>query len=382
MATLNLRRFSRIGGLKSIRSDRLVALLEPYREHLRGRGIELPATGSVEPPDYEQVAAFFMRADDATPPELLNAIFYVDELADDDRLDEILAKFDERGIALENEGNQSAADVAVQAWLVNSDLVQEIHAERQVHRARSFEAYRPRTPPSGTWREPSDAVREAMQTAFDDWFDTKRRGRGSKVFIFSDTKPYWILVRHGLPMKREGAIEGGKSSGVVFRPETYDVLAYDPDTGELRVHAGTKGEIDLYRKLIGRFVFGNDDQFALHVEYTLAPLRERGPDVLKCEDVPGIDSIILRQIEIWHPGGQHEVEIHRADDVFAAFLARAPGLPTSGALKCAKFEVKFSDAPSPRMVTIRLPMSTQYVRDDDSTILEAWLRNQNFIVAT
>lgn len=383
MATLNLRRFSRPESLKAIRGDHLVALLDPFRGHFRGRGVDLPPAGSGEPPDYERLADVFMRADDETPRPLLNTIYYIDELSDVDRLDEVLDAFEAKGLVIENDGKQSAADVVVQAWLLDAELVQEIHAGRQVNRARSFEAYRPSSPTSAVWREPTDATRRTMEAAFDDWFESKRRGRGSKIFVFTDADPYWILVRHGMPLERAGVIEGGKSSGVVFRPEIYDVLAYDRATGELRVHASTNGEVNLYRKLIGRHVFGSDTHFARHVEYTLAPLRDRGAAALDCEDVPGIEWILLRHIEIWHGGPLSEVEIHRADDVFGAFAARGRDrLPTSGKLHCAKFEVKFSDAPSSRMVTVRLPMSTQYVRDDDSTILEGWLRSQKFIIET
>jgi len=31
----------------------------------------------------------------------------------------------------------------------------------------------------------------------------------------------WILVRHGMPVKREGAVKDGQSSSVYHRPEMF-----------------------------------------------------------------------------------------------------------------------------------------------------------------
>jgi hypothetical protein len=381
MATLNLRRFSSPESLRAIRPDRLVALLEPHREYFRSRGVQLPRTGASTAPDYDQLADAFMRTDHETPALLLDAIYYVTELADEVGLDGILEAFKGSRHALENDGKQSPADVAVQAWLLDPDLVRDLHAERQVHNKKSFEHFRPRPRGIVPWKHPSDETLRAIEKAMDPWFVDHHRGPGSRITVFTDSEPYWLLVRHGKTLERAGVMEKGETKGLVFRPMIYDVLIYDPRSGELRINTTTKGERDLYRKQLGRHLFGNEDYFAVQVEYTLAPLRDRGVEALNCEDVDGIDSIVLRQIELWHGGPLREVEIHRADDVFAAFATRrSGGLPTSGALRCAKFNVKFTGAATPRIVTIRLPISTSYVRDDDSTILEGWMRKQKFLV--
>lgn len=381
MATLNLRRFSSPESLRAIRADRLVALLEPHREYFHSRGVQLPRAGASKAPDYEQLADAFMRTDDETPPLLVDAIYFVTELADEIGVDGILEAFKGSPHVLENDGQESAADVAVQAWLLDQDLVREIHAERQVHNKKSFEHFRPRPRGVVPWKNPSDATLRAIEKAMDPWFFDHRRGRGSRITVFTDSKPYWLLVRHGKTLERAGVMEKGEAKGLHFRPMIYDVLIYDPGSGELRINTTTKGERELYRKHLGGYLFGNEDYFAVQVEYTLAPLRDRGVEALNCEDVEGIDSIVLRQIELWHGGHLREVEIHRADDVFAAFATRrSGGLPTSGELRCAKFNVKFTGAATPRIVTIRLPISTSYVRDGDSTILEGWMRKQKFLV--
>jgi hypothetical protein len=380
MATLNLRRFSRPENLRAIRGDNLVALLAPARSYFRSHDVELPKTTELSASDYARIAKVLMQVDSEAPGGLLDTIYYVSELSDAVGLDSILDGLKERGHTIRKYDQQSSADVAAQAWLLDPELVKEVHAERQVHRKKAFENFRPK--PNGVvpWKPPKAAALQAMERAMDDWFDEKRRGRGCRVIILTDEKPFWFLVRHGKPIERAAAMEKGKSSGVVFRPEIHDVLIYDPESGELRVSTSTQGELDLYRKQFGRHLFGDDDYFATQLQFTLAPLRDLGVDALNCEDFDGIDSIVLRQIEIWQGGSQNEVETHRADDVFAAFAQRNTGLPTSGKLQCAKFDVKFSDAPKPRSVTIRLPRTTTYVRDYDSATLEGWLRKRQFYV--
>jgi len=44
----------------------------------------------------------------------------------------------------------------------------------------------------------------------------------------------WFLVRHGEPFTRESIVKDGESSSVYYRPEKYDVLVYNPETGEIR----------------------------------------------------------------------------------------------------------------------------------------------------
>lgn len=380
MASLNLQRFSRPENLKAIRGDHLVALLSPFKDYFLSEGVDLPKTTELEAAEYERIGKVLMRAEGEGARGLLNTVYYVSELSDEVGLDSVLEALDQRGHKLRHEGQQSPADIAVQAWILDPELVRDVHAERQVHKKKSFDHFRPSPNAVVPWQHPTDATVTMMERAMDDWFEKKRRGRGCRVFFFTDEPPYWILVRHAKPIERAAAMERGKSSGVVFRPEVNDVLIYDPVTGDLRVNTSTQGELKLYLLQFGRHLFGRDDYFSTQVNFTLEPLRNPGVDALNCEDVEGIESIVLRQIELWHGGPLSEVEIHRADDVFAAFRARGHGLPNSGTLQSAKFDVTFTGAASARSVTIRLPISTGYVRDYDSTVLESWMRKQKFLI--
>lgn len=43
----------------------------------------------------------------------------------------------------------------------------------------------------------------------------------------------WFLVRHGEAFTRESIIKDGESSSVYYSPEKYDLLVYNPETGEI-----------------------------------------------------------------------------------------------------------------------------------------------------
>ena len=113
----------------------------------------------------------------------------------------------------------------------------------------------------------------------DNWFEVKRRGRKAAGYSrFREATKIWLLVRHGMPMRREGKHQDDGESGIAFyRPQQHDVLIYDSVTDEIGVNAGTKGERELYLKTFGEALFGSEDYFDRSERFTLDPLREIGP---------------------------------------------------------------------------------------------------------
>jgi hypothetical protein len=70
-----------------------------------------------------------------------------------------------------------------------------------------------------------------------------------------------------------------------------------------------------------------------------------------------------------------------SEDIFARVendLFRWPTAPER--LARAGFEVKFTSGNRPRRVTIMPPNRALYGRDDDSILVEQWLRARGFIV--
>jgi hypothetical protein len=347
---------------------------------LRSRGVLVPSTTSATDFDYVGLAKVFMAPDGKIPKELIDALYFVDELATPEGMDALLTEAKQQKLKLAPGSAHSPADIAVQVWLLNRNILERIHAEHHVANVRSFDSYqmnRSRRPP---FKRPSDKRLKALANDLDEWFEEKKRGRGTRIIMCEKDDDVWFLARHGDPYKREESIDGGKASSVYYRPLKPDVVVYSPQFGELRINARSKGEKELYRTKFGKHLFGDENIFPGKEKYTLDPLRELGEDSLALGDIDGIEWIKLREVQFFFRGNPWEVVTRKSDDVFALFKSRDKSFPDSGRTIKATFQVKFADAKTPRSVVIKPPNIAHYTRDDDSVLVEKWLEARGFII--
>ncbi len=146
----------------------------------------------------------------------------------------------------------------------------------------------------------------------------------------------------------------------------------------LAVNAGTKGQKQLYKETFGKYLFGHEKYFGDGGRYSLDPLRTRGEEALDCSTVPGIEWIRLKEVEIFHGSGL--TVVYKATDLFQKLGARAMQVLASGFLRKASFTVRFTDAATPRSVNIWQPSRASYLRDADRLLVEAWMREQGFLI--
>jgi len=370
MPTISLRRFSDPDILKQIHKSHLIELLSPHQEFLKRRDFQLPAKSDSEI-DYEALADIFMKPD-ADTPKLMDALFFIDEMSTNEAMDELLESAKDNRIDLELGPDPSPADVAVRLWLKDQSLFEEIHAEKQLTRPRSFLYFQTETNPIPKFDPPTRKTLDKMAQEMDNWFEEKKRGRDCKVFAYPHTGECWFLVRHGQPIRREG--NHGKSESIVYRPQQHDVLIYDTVLGEIRIHTGSKGERELYLKCFGKHLFNDENFFPGEGKYTLDPLIKNGQNSLSIQGVENhIESVLLKEIEMrWGA----ETEIRKAHDLFASSQNR---FKENHNLLRAKFSIKFKGSNTPRSVTIQPTNKANYDRDHDSTTIEKWLKLRGFI---
>jgi hypothetical protein len=141
MANLNPRRFTHPETLSRINRDALLKWLAPAKDYLKTKGVQLPTAGSSEELDYEKLAAVFLDPEPEMPESLSESLFIIHEMADEHGMDTILEAMEENGIALNVGNDPEPADVAIQAWLENRKLLEQIHCEYQVNRPRSFVSF-------------------------------------------------------------------------------------------------------------------------------------------------------------------------------------------------------------------------------------------------
>jgi hypothetical protein len=380
MATFRLSHFSSPEVIKAIDRRRLVAFLDPHRAFFKTRGIDLPAVASDGEPDYDALVRVFMSPDESTPKDLIDALYYVDGMSTAKGMEDLIDAAREARLTLDAADDVTPADLAVQVWLRDPELLERKQAEQYLLNPKSFEHYLTDDPDAGSFQTPDADTLRRLEAVLNDWFEQRKRGRTARVFVFPRDDAVWFMVRHGEPYKREGSVVGVEPSSVAYRPLKYDVLVYTPALRELRINAQLKGERQLYRTEFGRHFFGSQNYFNDGVKYTLEPLRDAGEPALVCADVAGMEWVRLKELHYNWGGAHGEYEIAKANDLFAALKDRGGrSIPKTPALAKAVFLVKFVSAKRARTVTVKPPNTALYARDEDSDLVEEWLKKRGFL---
>lgn len=379
MATFTLRHFSSAESLQAVQAKHLLQLLERHTTYFEARGVDLGKVNG-HGPDYEAISGVLMTPDEQTPNALIDDLYYVDEMATPNAMDGLLDAAKAAGLDLDVGDEPTPADVAVQVRLHAPALLEQKHAEYfLLQRRRTFEYFQSKAGVDTKYRAPNAKKQRAFEDTLGIRLEAMKRGRTCKLFVFPRTDGVWFLVRRGDPFKREGSIEKSGTTSVYYRPEKYDVVKYDQALGELSVNAeGNKKLVALFRELLGELLFGDPSRFQDVPKYSLDPLQDDGADALICSDVNGIDTITLKEVQIFWGGAQGEVETRRAKNLFEALKARKKDLP-KGPLVKASFLVKFTDAKTPRTVTVRRGNVASYTRDPDAAVVEEWLTRRGFV---
>lgn len=164
---------------------------------------------------------------------------------------------------------------------------------------------------------------------------------------------------------------------IFYRPRGHDVLVYDTENGQMRMHACGERERKVLLRAFGSCLFGNPEHFTVMRQYTLQPLVQRGRACLACADVPGIEKVSLVEVDIFRPATMLEVR-YRCQDVFSIVGKEFEWPRDVEHIKRAKFKVKFRDARQARQLTIAPWNKVLYGRDGDSTTLKRWVCRREF----
>ena len=240
------RKFTDPGWLSTISPHRLVRFLCPWSEYLAKRGFDLPTVVSAAV-DCGALARVLMSPDASSPPTMIDALYYIHETSSPEDMEELHGKVLASGLHIADDPEVTPADFAIEVWLADASLIHERHAEIGGTSAVQLRLLR-RPARSRTHVSNNRRGRKVkIEGTFDDWFSEHKRGRGCRLFIFRHPPCVWLLIRHGLPMRREASHGDDGNAGTEFyRPQQHDVLIYDENTDEMGVHALTKGERNLY----------------------------------------------------------------------------------------------------------------------------------------
>jgi hypothetical protein len=378
---MKFKRFTKPGFLKEIGRDLLGRFFDRFKVGLAEKKIELPGAG-LEDDEYFKALSRVAMSPDGLPEDLFEAVYAIEEMATEEgqeRLEQAVALGE---LALVCEQESSRGDIAMQAYLASPEVLAQKNNELRLARLSSFEYYGTKKPVerSDSFSAPSRAALDLITADLNDW--CKRNNRGEETaFIerYVIDGEFWFLVRHPDTYARLAKLEQGKLKMLHFRPAKDDVVVYSPERDEIRIHAGSKGERELYQKTFGMRLFRDDRYFSERKAFTLEPLRTEGAGALEWNGAGDVDRIVLREIEVGFGGGYNEVLVRKADDVFAAAEAsQRKAIPDGGRLVRAAFDVYFDGAKKPRKVQIRPPNVLKLGRYCDASVVQRWLSEKGF----
>jgi hypothetical protein len=372
MSHLHLRRLCRPEILRKIDVRLLDRLLAPHRTYLATRGVALPLES---PTNTDALTQLFTTPDSKMPSELIDALYFIDDLATPSGLEALRAQT--AGLSLWDHGEPAPADVALRVWLHDRNVVERVHAELAVRRLRAFRFFRTTTP--ATTIQDLDVRFDALAEELRGCFAQRGRGRYARIITSRQDDSMWLYVAHGAVMRRDGAVEQARPASICYRPEVYDALVYNTATGELGIHARSEWERTLYQRMLGKHLFDNEGMFVANPRYTLQPLWTYGRDALRSGDMPGIDFVTLVQLTVYQHGRCPRTETYRADNLFRSWGIDELPFDEGVRLVAAGFRVHLRSLNRPRLVVLRPPNQAQFSRDVDRAVVEQWLADRGFL---
>jgi len=378
MPAFRLHRISDPTVLKSVAPPRLLRFLTLFRAYLESRGFHWPQPDAPTI-DYDKLSTILLSPDDSLPPEMVRALVLVDEMSIDDRMDQLLAACATERVVLDLGSECTSADVAIQTWFQEPEILERQHAGAHALRQRNFHYFDGRRGRARRFLQLSKETLQHLTGDLDDGFEAHKRGREAHVMIFDHGRRVWIVVRRGATFKQEGSTKNRTSSLQFYRPEIYDVLFYDTESDLLAIHADAKWLRDLYRACIGAYAFGDPNHFPPGEWLVLDPLVCDGPACCNCADIDGIEEVKLIEVQRHWFNQLHEIDLKKADDLFAALGDRWRPFMRGGRLTKAVFRVWLDGAAKSHPVTLRPENIAKYDQHADSEAIEQWLMKRGFV---
>jgi hypothetical protein len=379
MATYHLRRLCRPEILRAVDRRYPEALLAPHAEYLASRGVTLPLGGREAPLKYLALAQLLLAPDEGMPRELVDTLYFVDEMATPSGVEALLSAAEARGIRRSMCLEVAPAEVVLLLWLADRRLVERVHAEMAVRRQRAFDYFQPQSAKPPVVPEGLPARLQALETELNAQFHEHGYRRYTHIHLDHQEDSLWFYIAHGGMLRREAAIKNETPTTVCFRPEVYDSVVFVRLTGELGIHAPGPWEKQLYQRLFGKHVFGDEQLFSGTSKYTLQPLWNDGQSALRCLDVPGIEWVTLGELRTLALGREPRLESFKCHDLFASWGSRFLPISPTARLVSAGFHVKLLGCRRPRWVVIRPSNHAQYSRDVDRVWIETLLERRGFI---
>ena len=192
MSTLNFRQFSKPEVLQQVDKKHLIDFFKPFATYFRDRGLDVLAELGRSEPAYASICNILITSDDATPDELAEALYYVNDVASEDGAEVILDHLSREPDLFIAEQDSTPADLALQLWMARPKLLKRISGNLLSVSKRSYDYFQTSRETIPVFQEPSEEVIAELENALDDWFYRKLKGRFSKVICTPKEDYVWF----------------------------------------------------------------------------------------------------------------------------------------------------------------------------------------------
>jgi hypothetical protein len=335
--------------------------------------------------DYERLAAMFYEPAPDMPPELIEGLQLVHEMARPRLVDAMIEGAKSSGLDLLLDDEATPEDIAVKLLLSDRRVLVGIQDRHEIERRRKFQYFMTDAQPIPRFEGVRLEQQRAIERRLEGFYLAWRRGPGTRVTSYcwqrpwQDAPEWWFVVQHGDMMRREEIMEKGEPGSLLLRRRRCALLRYDPIRGEMGVCCSSDRERRILLKIFGRELFGRDTFFPLEARFSLDSLPLLGRAALAWGDVPGIEDVRLTGIEIYERDDPWQRTIKMAADIFTLIERSQMQWPRRMQdITSATFAVKLWRQKRPRRLTIMPSNRVLYMRDDQSPIMERWMVARRF----
>jgi hypothetical protein len=370
MSTFRPTQLVRPQVLSRLKRSSILALLNPFSDHLASRGISLSAFADDKEP-LAPLIAVLAAPTESTPPELVERLELLDMIRSSALVfEEGHSSLVERHLAKDD----STGDLAVKI-LIHAPEVAWREFDRRAHQAdRAMVAF---SVPSGMpFQMPDDALLRRFETLAGPWFEENARSPFCRVTTRVEEGMVGFAIRHGDLVRRFDVCEEDGSTGLrILRPERLDLARYNLSTGEWQISGIGKKVQEFYRKLFGLIFHGSPSALVHSRHYSLEPLRE-GPDSLICDPFSAVQFARLRALKLRLPsGGLLTVS---GDDVFRSLDYLGSLILGTAELVEACIELKLANRKR-RQRVILCPVRDKVSGTQVNAAIEPWLARKGFV---
>jgi len=371
--------------LERISPPVLLRLLKKYEDYFRLEKVMPAVDGKI---DYDKLSLVIASPSEVMPAYLMADLFYWDEVAEMGNSDDLSDVAHTHDIEIDDEA--TTEEMALLVRLHAPEALEDLHAVYHAHgllrKKKRFLSYFATVASLPAWATPTTNQLSRFERDMDDWYATRKKGRGTRVSLIEKDGAAWLIVRHGETFKRESAMDNGHSTLVFYRPEAYDLLIYYHGHGELAIYnaSNSKKEREAYRTYLGKSLFDNPSFFERSDadKYTLEPLRKRGRAALDCTDVEGLESARLTYLRYRFRGNNGHTISHRANDVFIGLEDLEAEIPDGTDLVCMGVKLTPDGAMGgERNIKLHSPNISVYDHERDAELAHRFLADKGFIVA-